>query len=160
MPLIINKNLDIQGQRVEMKRPLDFRYGPWDTMEDAIFWLDNADEFNDRTYYGLTIGIKVYDNTTPTKVIGVDDWWWQPNCVYDSTTQTYVDGFVRKYPANTPYTVEKDETTGKILGISSETRDYGTDWRDNVAEAEVQWNILGGRGGMDTYEDVNSLSPP
>lgn len=157
MPLVINKNLDIQGRQSDQKQPLDWRYGPWDSVASAVWWLNDTSENNDKTYYGLTIGIKVYDDIDSTKVIGVDEYWWQPSSVWDG--EQYVDGFIRKYPANTHATLpgkDDDPDTGQILGISSTENDYNTEWRPD--NAEQQWNELGSSRG-DTHEVVDSVEP-
>lgn len=157
MPLIVNKNLDIQGTPSEQKKPLDYRYGPWPSMAVALRRLHNLDEENDKTYYGLAIGINVYDKQDPTKVIGVDEYWWQPNCVYNDVTGEYEDGFVRRYPANVPAQVEKEEETGKVLGLSSEDNNFSAEWRDD--NAEQQWNNLESNRNGDSSVVINSETP-
>lgn len=153
MPLIINKNLDIQGTTAEQKKPLDYRYGPWNSMAVALMRLHNLEEENDKTYYGLTIGIRVFDKEDPTKVIGVDEYWWQPRAVWNESTNQYEDGFIRKYPANIP-TVEKDEDVGKVLGLSDGEHDYNAEWRDD--NAEQQWGSL---TPADSHSVVDSENP-
>lgn len=151
MALVINGNLDIQGSPSVMKLPLDFRYGPWNNWTEVQFWLNNPEILNDRTYYGLTIGMKVFDNSDPPNVIGVDEYWWQPNCVYDSQTNSYVDGFIRKYPANTPQTVTKDGDM--VLALNPGETLYGAEWRDD--EDSTPWHSL----SDDSSTVVNSENP-
>ena len=150
MPLIISKNLDIQGSSSEMKKPLDYRYGPWNDIETAMSWLYDQEYYVDKVYYGLTIGIKVFSNSDPPNVIGVDEYWWQPNCVYDSQTNSYVDGFIRKYPANTPQTVNKNGDM--VLALNPGETLYGAEWRDD--EDETPWHSLD-----DSSTVVNSENP-
>lgn len=142
MPIIVNKNLDIQGTQSEQKRPLDYRYGPWSSLERALSFLNDVESENDKTYYGLTIGIYVYDQSDPTKVIGVDDYWWQPECIWDEENSKWIDGFVRKMPANSPANVGDKSDTGKSLGMDSSEHDYNAGWYVGGGGSPT-WNILG-----------------
>lgn len=155
MPLTIGQNIEMRGRSRNVMRPLDYRYGPWESIDDAMFWLNNPPGLNVRMYYGMTIGIVVRDDENPRKIIGVDDYWWQPECIYDESTGTFKDGFIRKFPANTPKFIVKEEGTGKILGISSDENNYNVVWRDD-AVGDQEWNYITGRGSVDSYEEINS----
>ena len=153
MPLVVNKNIELRGPSVEQKRPLDYSYGPWASMAVALLRLHNLVENNDKTYYGMTIGIQVYDPEDPTKVIGIDEYWWQPKVLWNEETEQYEDGFVRKFPANIPV-IEKEEDTGKVLGLKDGEHEYNTEWRDDAAAA--QWGTVTQR---DSHSVVDSENP-
>ena len=75
----------------EQRNPLDIRYGPYDYLEDAMEELyGNGSTIKDKTYYGLTIGVYKFDDGDEDNIIGLDEYWWQPRCVWDSTKSDYV----------------------------------------------------------------------
>lgn len=158
-PIVVNSNIRIQGATIDKKKALDYRYGPWSELSIAYENLYYPDFDEDTVYYGLTIGINVYNDDSPRKVIGVDEYWWQPNCVpnpdydpEDPESQQYIDGFIRKYPANTPATVDKEDSD-KVLGISSEPSLYGAVWADD--ERGSDWHDI----DPETLEDVGTEDP-
>lgn len=161
-PLSIDTNIRIRGEIIDQTKPLDDRYGPWRSVSKAKTDLYRPERSINFVYYGLTIGVNVYE--TPgdysSNIIGIDEYWWQPNCVpnpnYDPESpgsKPYIDGFIRKYPANTPYTVQKEDT-GKVLGISSEdSTDYNAVWADD--QSGSGWNDL----DPEELEDVTTEDP-
>jgi hypothetical protein len=141
----------------DQKRPLDYRYGPWNSLASAynnLYFLEDGDDF---VYYGMTIGIKVFDEENVQ--VGVDEYWWQPRCVenpdYDPSdpeSDRYIDGFIRKYPANVPSCIQKDNSS-KVLGISQEDTVFSAAWVDDQSGAS--WNDL----TPESIEDVDSEEP-
>ena len=145
---------DISGNQENREQPLDFRYGPWNSVVDATYVIANP--YSSRVFYGLTVGVYVFDEQDPSKKVGIDEYWWQPKAVWDETQNRWIDGFVLKYPANTPTTVpDRTDYPGKVLGLSDDENNYGATWRDDNAEQE--WNDLNGSG--DHSEIVNSEEP-
>ena len=137
------------------KQPLDDRYGPWETVADATKMLCIPNQ--SRVYYGMTIGVYTYDDESldpNPELMGVDEYWWQPKCVWDSSLNGgeggWVDGFVRKYRPNTI------ANSGDVLieDDHSENR-MGVDWGE--CSGAQEWNSLG--GNRDSSEIVDSLFP-
>lgn len=160
-PLIIDNNIRIRGEVENQTKPLDDRYGPWRSVSKAKTDLYRPERSINFVYYGLTIGVNIYE--TPgnysSPVVGVDEYWWQPNCVpnpnydpEDPESQQYIDGFIRKYPANTPATVEKDNGD-KVLGMSSESTDFNAVWADD--ERGSDWHDI----DPETLEDIGTEDP-
>ena len=160
-PLSIDTNIRIRGEIIDQTKPLDDRYGPWRSVSKAKTDLYRPERSINFVYYGLTIGVNIYE--TPgdysSNVVGVDEYWWQPNCVpnpnynpENPNSKRYIDGFVRKYPANTPTTVDKDNAD-KILGISKDSGEYGAVWSDDDSGSD--WNDI----GPETLEDVLTEDP-
>ena len=167
-PRIVDTNLQIQGEEVNQKKPLDYRYGPWVNLTQAVNYLYRPEYDINYVYYGLTIGLNVYSvpGNYSSEVIGVDEYWWQPKCILnndynpsDPSSQKYIDGFIRKFPSNSPTFVEDEH---KILGLEEFHQSVGSknyDWDTSSAWVDDQsgtnWNDL----TPDSMEDVDSEEP-
>ena len=111
-PAVITGAQDTDDKR----RPLDDRYGPYDSLDDAMEMVyGDGSPIDNSTYYGLTIGVY---RKTGNIILGLDEYWWQPRCV--KSGNAWVDGFILKYPANTINTVTETDAPNMVLEHSSE----------------------------------------
>jgi hypothetical protein len=120
-------------------QPIDLHYGPYTDIYTAYAILYDPDQDINNVYYGKTIGVYRYDDQH--NIIGVDEWWWQPNCVKSKEDDSYVDGFVLKFPANNVNTVS-ETVSQKVLSLGDDYSDFNSKWKDDTSGEDVNWNPL------------------
>ena len=158
MAVTISQKLSLlNANEATQKQPIDDRFGPWNSVEQATNALNATGR--SRTYYGMTIGVRVFDEVESRSLLGVDEYWWQPACIYDETLNSgeggWKDGFIRKYQSNN--FAQPGQVMGEIDDADSEHPQRGVEWKND--DTEQQWNSLDAVSSNDSSEVIDELYP-